>query len=189
MILIGNQMVYSWNQGIISLVTIWLHILITYIFTKSYTIVNQWHQNLKFDKTYLPKGCLILVIPEIVSIDHVQYQNPQLYSTEIMLWILRKWKLRWLKVEKWVLVIHITISNVVWFVMAVTTILIVEPDKVRKDVLVVSCLATFIFSVVSYGLWDFPTVPIDPQLFFKSWHPTVVIEGQFTPVWCRVSVE
>ena len=73
--------------------------------------------------------------------------------------------------------------------MTVTTILIFEPDRVRKDVLVVACLATFIFSLVSYGLRDFPTVPIDPQLFFKSWYPTVVIEGQFTPVWCRVSAE
>ena len=65
-----------------------------------------------------------------------------------------------------------------WFVMAVTTILMFEPDRVRKDVLVVSCLATFISSLVSYGLLDFPTVPIDPPLVFKSWHPTVVIEGQ-----------
>ena len=28
MILIGNQMVYSWNYSLISLVSIWLHILI-----------------------------------------------------------------------------------------------------------------------------------------------------------------
>ena len=46
------------------------------------------YQNLKFDNTYLPKGYLILVIPGIVSIDHVQHQNPQLYSTGIMLWII-----------------------------------------------------------------------------------------------------
>ena len=46
------------------------------------------YQNLKFDNTYLPKGYLILVIPGIVSIDHVQDQNPQLYSTGIMLWII-----------------------------------------------------------------------------------------------------
>ena len=45
-------------------------------------------QNLKFDKTYLPKGYFILGIPGVVSIDHVHYQNPQLYSTGIMLWIL-----------------------------------------------------------------------------------------------------
>ena len=32
------------------------------------------YQNLKFDNTYLPKGYLILVIPGIVSIDHVQHQ-------------------------------------------------------------------------------------------------------------------
>ena len=74
--------------------------IVIYIFTKSYTIINLWYQNLKFDNTYLRKGYLILVIPGIVSIDHVQYQNPQLYSTEIMLWILPKRKLRWLKVEK-----------------------------------------------------------------------------------------
>ena len=55
-----------------------------YIFTKSYIIVNLWYKNLKLDKTYLPKGCLILVIPGVVRIDHVHYQNPQLY----MLWIL-----------------------------------------------------------------------------------------------------
>ena len=36
--------------------------------------------------------------------------------------------------------------------MAVTSILILEPDRVRKDVLLVACLAIFIFSVVSYGL-------------------------------------
>ena len=29
MILIGNQMAYSWNYSLISLLTIWLHILIT----------------------------------------------------------------------------------------------------------------------------------------------------------------
>ena len=44
--------------------------------------------------------------------------------------------------------------------MAVTSILILEPDRVRKDVLVVTRLAIFIFSVVSYGLWAFPSVPI-----------------------------
>ena len=32
-------------------------------------------------KTYLPKGHLILVIPGLVSIDHVHYQTPQLFST------------------------------------------------------------------------------------------------------------
>ena len=74
--------------------------------------------------------------------------------------------------EKWVLVIHIIISFVFCFFMAVTTILMFEPDRVRKIVLVVSCIATFIFSVVWHGLWDFPAVPIDPPLFFKSWHPT-----------------
>ena len=58
--------------------------IVIYIFTKSYTIINLWYQNLKFDNTYLRKGYLILVIPGIVSIDHVQYQNPQLYSTEII---------------------------------------------------------------------------------------------------------
>ena len=47
--------------------------------------------------------------------------------------------------------IHIIISFVFCFGMAVTTILIFEPDRVRKDVLVVSCLAIVIFSVVSYG--------------------------------------
>ena len=59
-----------------------------YIFTKSYIIANLWYKNLKLDETYLPKGCLILVIPGVVSIDHVHYQNPQLYSTGLMLWIL-----------------------------------------------------------------------------------------------------
>ena len=54
----------------------------------------------------------------------------------------------------------------------------VRAGRVRNIVLVVSCLATFIFSLVSYGLLDFPTVPVDPPLVFKSWHPTVVIEGQ-----------
>ena len=64
--------------------------IIIYIFSKSYNLVNLWYQNLKFDNTYLPKGYLILVIPGIVSIDHVQHQNPQLcmYSTGIMLWII-----------------------------------------------------------------------------------------------------
>ena len=60
---------------------------IIYIFTKSYIVVSQRYQNLKFDKTYLPKGYLVLVIPGVVSIDQVHYQNPQLYSTGIMVWI------------------------------------------------------------------------------------------------------
>ena len=65
-------------------------------FSKSYIIVNLWYQNLKFHKTYLPKGYLVLVIPGVVSIDQVHYQNPQLYplSTGIMVWIPWKWKLR-----------------------------------------------------------------------------------------------
>ena len=47
------------------------------------------YQNLKLDRTYLPNGYLILVISGIVSIDHLhQYQNPQLYNTRLMLWIL-----------------------------------------------------------------------------------------------------
>ena len=62
--------------------------IISYIFTKSYNLVKLWYQNLKFDNTYFPKGYLTLVIPGIVSIDHVQDQNPQLYSTGIMLWII-----------------------------------------------------------------------------------------------------
>ena len=74
--------------------------------------------------------------------------------------------------EKWVLVIHIIISFVFCFFMAVTTILMFEPDRIRKIVLVVSRIATFMFSVVSHGFWDFPAVPIDPPLFFKSWHST-----------------
>jgi len=36
--------------------------------------------------------------------------------------------------------------------MAVKRILILEMDRVSKDVLVVACLAIFIFLVVSYGL-------------------------------------
>ena len=80
---------------------------IIYIFGKSYIIVNLWYQNLKFDKTYLPKGYLVLVIPGVVSIDQVHYQNPHLYSAGIMVWIPWKWKLRRLKIEKWGLVIHI----------------------------------------------------------------------------------
>ena len=51
-----------------------------YISTKSYIIVNLWYQNLKFDKAYLPKGYLVLVIPGEVSIDQVHYWNPQLYT-------------------------------------------------------------------------------------------------------------
>ena len=39
-------------------------------------------------RQYLPKEYLSLVIPEIVSIAHVQHQNPQLYNTGIMLWII-----------------------------------------------------------------------------------------------------
>ena len=80
---------------------------IIYIFTTSYIVVNLWYPNLNFDKTYLPKGYLVLVIPGVVSIDQVHYQNPQLYSTGIMVWIPWKWKLRRLKIEKWGLVIHI----------------------------------------------------------------------------------
>ena len=48
------------------------------------------------------------------------------------------------------------------------TILIFEPDRVRRDVLVVSCVATFIFSSASNGFWDFPTVPIAPPHYFSS---------------------
>ena len=88
---------------------------IIYIFTKSYIIVKMWYQNLKFDKTYWPKGYLVLVIPGVVSIDQVHYQNPQLYSTGIMVWIPWKWKLRRLKIEKWGLVIHIIISFGFWY--------------------------------------------------------------------------
>ena len=63
--------------------------------------------------------------------------------------------------------------------MAVTTKLISEPDRDRKDFLVVACLTFFIFLSVSNGLWDFPSVPIEPKLFCKSWHPTwnIVIAG------------
>ena len=74
--------------------------------------------------------------------------------------------------EKWVLVIHIIISFFFCFFISVTTILMFKPDRVRKIVLVVFRIATFILSVVSHVLWDFPAVPIDPPLFFKSWRPT-----------------
>ena len=56
-------------------------------FHKSYIIVDLWYKNLKFDQTYLPKGYLMLVIPGILSVVHVHYQNPQLYSTGLMMWI------------------------------------------------------------------------------------------------------
>ena len=56
-----------------------------YIFTKSYIIVNLWYQHLKLDKTYLPKGYLILEIPGIVNTDYVYYQNSPLFSTGLML--------------------------------------------------------------------------------------------------------
>ena len=88
---------------------------IIYIFTKSYIIVNLWYQNLEFEKTYLPKGYLVLVMRGVVSIDQVHYQNPQLYSAKIMVWIPWKWKLRRLKIEKWGLVIHIMISFGFWY--------------------------------------------------------------------------
>ena len=78
-------------------------------------MVNLWYKNLKFDKTYLPKGYLVLVIPGVVSIDQVHYQNPQLYRTGIMVLIPWKWKLRRLKIEKWGLVIHIIISFGFWY--------------------------------------------------------------------------
>ena len=62
--------------------------IIIYIFTKSYVIINLWYENLKVDKNYLLEGYLILVIPGIVSINHVNCKNPQLYTTRLMLWIL-----------------------------------------------------------------------------------------------------
>ena len=73
------------------------------------------YQNLKLEKTFLPKGYLILVIPGIVSIDHVHYRNSQLYNTRLMLWILWMCKLGLFKVERWVLVFHIIISFVFWY--------------------------------------------------------------------------
>ena len=51
--------------------------------------------------------------------------------------------------------------------MAVTTILIFETDRVKKDVLFVACLASLIFWLISNGLWYFCRVPIDPTLCFK----------------------
>ena len=51
-----------------------------------------------------------------------------------------------------VLAIHIVIALAFWYVVPVTTILIFEPYRVRKDVLVVACLVTFIFLSVSNGL-------------------------------------
>ena len=74
--------------------------IIIYIFIKSYILVNLWYKNLKLDLTYSPKWYLIFVIPEVVGIDHVHYQNTQLFSTGLVLWILWKWKLRRLKVER-----------------------------------------------------------------------------------------
>ena len=59
--------------------------VIIYIIIKSNIRAKLCYQNLKLDKSYLPKGYLIQVIPGIVSIDHVHYQNPQLYSTRLML--------------------------------------------------------------------------------------------------------
>ena len=81
-----------------------------YIFTRSYIIVNLWYQNLKLDKTYLPKGYLIFVISGMVSLHQVHFQNAQLYSTRLVLW-----KLRRLKVEKWGLIFHIIIAFVFWY--------------------------------------------------------------------------
>ena len=90
--------------------------------------------NFKLDKTYLPKGYLILEIPGMVNTDYVYYQNSPLFCTGLMLGttlsIFWKWKLRRLRVEKWVLVFHIITSFVFWY--------------------------DFIFLSVSNGLWDFP---------------------------------
>ena len=94
------------------------------VFTKSYTMVKLWYQNLKLDKTCLPEGYLISVI---------------------------------------------IICFVYWYGCYHQKV-ISEPDRVGKDVLVVVCLATFIFLPVSNGLWDFRSVPKDPTLCFKSWH-------------------
>ena len=69
-------------------------------FHKSYIIVDLWYKNLKFDQTYLPKGSLMLVILGILSVVHVHYQNPQLYSTGLMMWIHWKWILRRLRVQR-----------------------------------------------------------------------------------------
>ena len=60
-----------------------------YIFTRSYIIVNLWYQNLKLDKTYLPKGYLIFVISGMVSLHQVHFQNAQLYSTRLVLWTIK----------------------------------------------------------------------------------------------------
>ena len=49
--------------------------IIIYIFTEYFFILKLWYQNLKLDKTYLPKGYFTSVIPGIVSTDHVHCQS------------------------------------------------------------------------------------------------------------------
>ena len=105
--------------------------------------------------TYLreAKGYLTLKIPGIVSIDHVHSQSKSItkyheaYAVDTL-----KVEIEAVKGRK--MSFSHSYYNLLRFFrkMAVTSILILEPDRVRKDVLVVACLAIFIFSVVSYGL-------------------------------------
>ena len=79
--------------------------IIIYILTEYFVILNLCFQNLKLEKkrTYLKeaKGYLILVIPGIVSIDHVHCQSTSttIYHGAYAVNTL-KVKLRLLKVEK-----------------------------------------------------------------------------------------
>ena len=56
----NNCVLIAWNETLLIRLDFWnvtsydMHKI--YIFTEYFVILNLWYQNLKLDKTYLPKG-------------------------------------------------------------------------------------------------------------------------------------
>ena len=189
----NNFVLIPWNRTLLIGLDYWnktfWDIHNNLFFTKSYIIVNLWYRNLEFDKTYSAKGYLVLVIPGVVSIDQVPYQNPQLYSTGIMLWIPWKWKLRRLKIEKSILVVHNPHRLLVrWLSPQYWTLNLVG----CKGCFTWSLLCHFQFLVSFKWFVIFASVPIDPHYFaslgtWRTRHYLYYISNPTYPNKCFVA--